>query len=113
MALATLQAWGTGAEAGWELRFLRFFLLRILVKSLSLESGLPSASRDRPRDCMGCRIVGAAGLIGIGAYLANVAWKNKTFVGRITFSTISLAFVTLGVQRYKQEFPFEKRTEKS
>ncbi|CAK1578109.1 unnamed protein product [Parnassius mnemosyne] len=70
-----------------------------------------SVVTNRPRDCFGCRIVGAAGLIGIGAYLSNVAWKNKTIAGRVTFSTISLAFVTLGVQRYKQEFPFEKKTE--
>lgn len=51
---------------------------------------MSSVVSDRPRDCLGCRVVGAAGLIGIGAYLANVAWKNKTFAGRVTFSTISL-----------------------
>ncbi|KPJ10559.1 hypothetical protein RR48_06353 [Papilio machaon] len=72
---------------------------------------MTSTVSSRPRDCLGCRIVGAAGLIGIGAYLANVAWKNQSFIGKVTFSTVSLAFVTLGVQRYKQEFPFEKKTE--
>lgn len=44
----------------------------------------------KPRDCLACRLVGSAGLIGIGAYLANYAWKNKSFAGRVTLSTLSL-----------------------
>ncbi|CAG9791831.1 unnamed protein product [Diatraea saccharalis] len=62
-----------------------------------------------PKDCLGCRLVGAAGLVGIGGYLANYAWKNKTFAGKLTLSTLSLGFVNLGVARYKQTYPFEKR----
>ncbi|RVE48667.1 hypothetical protein evm_006738 [Chilo suppressalis] len=62
-----------------------------------------------PKDCLGCRIVGAVGLVGIGGYLANYAWKNKTFAGKLTLSTLSLAFIQLGIARYKQTYPFEKQ----
>lgn len=51
---------------------------------------MPSVVADRPRDCTSCRIVSAAGLVGIGAYLANVAWQNKTLTGKIAISTMSL-----------------------
>ncbi|XP_041973411.1 uncharacterized protein LOC121729091 [Aricia agestis] len=61
-----------------------------------------------PKDCTACRLTGAVGLVGIGAYLANIAWKNKTTPGKLVISTLSLAFMTLGVQRYKNEFPFHK-----
>ncbi|VVC99060.1 unnamed protein product [Leptidea sinapis] len=74
---------------------------------------MPSVVTDRPRDCTACRIVGAVGLLGIGGYLANVAWKNKTFAGKLVISTLSLTFCSLAVSRYKQEFPFEKKEEKS
>lgn len=43
----------------------------------------------KPRDCLACRLVGSAGLVGIGGYLGSVAWKNKTFAGRYTISTLS------------------------
>ncbi|KAI5641894.1 hypothetical protein NE865_05893 [Phthorimaea operculella] len=62
-----------------------------------------------PKDCLACRLVGAAGMCGIGAYLANIAWKNKTLPGRVVISTLSLTFVSLGVARYNQTWPFEKR----
>lgn len=44
-----------------------------------------------PRDCFSCRMVGAVGLIGIGGYLANQAFKNKTLPGRVLVSTLSLS----------------------
>lgn len=44
----------------------------------------------KPKDCTACRLVGAAGLVGIGGYLANYAWKNKTFAGKLALSTFSL-----------------------
>ncbi|KAG6448105.1 hypothetical protein O3G_MSEX005313 [Manduca sexta] len=69
--------------------------------------------KARPKDCLACRIVGAAGLIGIGGYLANYAWKNKTFAGRYTLSTLSFAFIVLGVSRYKQTYPFDKKVEQT
>lgn len=47
-------------------------------------------TNTKPKDCMACRLVGAAGLVGIGGYLANYAWKNKTFAGKLTLSTFSL-----------------------
>lgn len=34
-----------------------------------------------PRDCFSCRVVGAVGLIGIGGYLANQAFKIKLCLG--------------------------------
>ncbi|CAF4895288.1 unnamed protein product [Pieris macdunnoughi] len=70
---------------------------------------MPSVVADRPRDCTSCRIVSAVGLIGIGGYLANVAWQNKTTAGKVAISTMSLAFVSLGIARYKQEYPFNKK----
>ncbi|CAK1551631.1 unnamed protein product [Leptosia nina] len=72
---------------------------------------MPSVVADRPRDCTSCRIVGSIGLVGIGGYLANVAWQNKTFIGKLTISTMSLAFVSLGVARYKQQYPFNRKEE--
>lgn len=51
---------------------------------------MPAVVEQKTRDCLGCRLVGSAGLVGIGAYLANVAWKNKTFAGRVVVSTLSL-----------------------
>lgn len=46
---------------------------------------------NRPRDCTACRTVGSVGLVGIGAYLANAAFKNKTLPGKIVVATISLS----------------------
>ncbi|CAH2091772.1 unnamed protein product [Euphydryas editha] len=68
---------------------------------------------NRPPDCTACRIFSSIGLVGIGAYLANAAFKNTTLPGKIVVSTFSFAFVTLGVQRYKQQYPFNKHIEKS
>lgn len=43
----------------------------------------------RNPDCTPCRIVGSIGLVSIGAYLANAAFKNKTTPGKVLVSTIS------------------------
>ncbi|CAG4940282.1 unnamed protein product [Colias eurytheme] len=74
---------------------------------------MTSVVTDRPRDCFGCRVVGAMGLVGIGGYLANAAWKNNTLAGRVAISTMSLAFVSLGIARYKQQYPFNPKEAKS
>lgn len=51
---------------------------------------MPTDIENRPRDCTACRIVGSVGLVGIGSYLANAAWKNKTFAGKVVISSFSL-----------------------
>lgn len=43
----------------------------------------------KPRDCRACQITSSAGLIGIGGYLANIAYKNNTFAGKYTISCLS------------------------
>lgn len=43
----------------------------------------------RPGDCLSCRIVGAVGMVGIGAYLANSACKIKTLPGKYGLSALS------------------------
>lgn len=51
---------------------------------------MPTVIENRPKDCTACRIVGSVGLVGIGAYLANAGWKNKTLVGKVVISSFSL-----------------------
>ena len=50
---------------------------------------------NRPRDCTACRMVGSVGLVGIGAYLANAAFKNKNLPGKIFVATISFSKLKL------------------
>ncbi|CAD0198958.1 unnamed protein product [Chrysodeixis includens] len=72
---------------------------------------MTSTVTSRPRDCMACRLVGAAGMIGIGGYLANSACKNSSLSGKYTLSMLSFDKQWAGRREYetpwKDEYVFK------
>lgn len=63
-----------------------------------------SIVHNRPRDCVGCRLVGGFGVLGAGLYIAKGALSVQKGYGRIVMLGVATCKISLYFLKYNLRY---------